>query len=72
MFPVGFVLQFDTKVLRYESIKKNIINIYLLNSLILRLVICHPWYRYRGITFGYRIEAKSMVSSHPVMKRQCR
>ncbi len=23
------------------------------------------WYRYRGITFWYRTEAKIMVSSHP-------
>ncbi len=41
MFPVGFLLHFDTKVLRYESVFIIIIKI-VLNS----LVICHLWYRF--------------------------
>ncbi len=69
MFPVGFLLQFDTKVLRYESVFIIIIKI-VLNSLIFWgwLFVTYGIdlvYRYRGITFWYRTEAKIMVSSHP-------
>ncbi len=45
MFPVGFLLQFDTKVLRYESVFIIIIKKKKFTYL-LRLVICHLWYRF--------------------------
>ncbi len=42
--PCGFLLHFDTKVLRYESIfiKKKIIIKF---TNLLRMFICHLWYR---------------------------
>ncbi len=49
MFPVGFLLQFDTKVLRYESVFIIIIIIIIKKkkcTYLLRLVICHLWYRF--------------------------
>ncbi len=36
MFPVGFLLQFDTKVLRCESVF----------IIIILIIICHLWYRF--------------------------